>query len=187
MAQRATGRAAMYCCPWMTELGIAKQLVDLPTVDVLINNAGVIGPEPDEQTPLNMDRDGFSHMLTVNTIAPLAVAQAVLPQLSESAAPKILSMSSQMAWMGYPKPTQFAYRASKSALNEVMQGLTTSLEPEGIPVALVDPGWVRTDMEGVDANEDPAAVAAGTLDIAPRLTANDTGMFFRFTGEERDF
>ncbi|MGJ8621190.1 MAG: SDR family NAD(P)-dependent oxidoreductase [Yoonia sp.] len=166
---------------------IAAQLADIPSVDALINNAGVIGPKAENQTPLNMDWEGFSHTLTVNTMAPLAVAQAVLPRLRESEAPKILNLSSQMAWMGYRKPTQIAYRASKSALNKVMQGLATMLEPDGIPVVLVDPGWVRTDMGGMDADEDAAEVAAGILDIAAGLTLADTGKFFRFTGEERDF
>ena len=166
---------------------IAAQLADIPPVDVLINNAGVIGAEAENQTPLNMDWDGFAHTLSVNTMAPLAVAQAVLPHLRESRAPKILTVSSQMAWMGYRKPTQIAYRASKSALNKVMQGLATMLEPMSIPVVLVDPGWVRTDMGGMDADEDPVEVAAGILDISAGLTLAETGKFFRFSGEEREF
>jgi len=164
---------------------IAGQLRAVGPVDILINNAGTIGP--DRQSPLETDFDGFARTLAVNTLAPLAVAQAVLPRLRESASPRILSLSSQMAWMGYRKADRIAYRASKSALNKIMQGLATMLEPEGIPVVLVDPGWVRTDMGGPDAEEDPAAVARGILDLAGRLTLADTGRFFRFTGEERGF
>jgi NAD(P)-dependent dehydrogenase (short-subunit alcohol dehydrogenase family) len=95
-------------------------LSNLGPVDILINNAGVITPE--RQSPLDMDFTGFAHTLTVNSIAPLAVAQAVLPRLRASAAPKILTISSQMAWMGYRKGDRIAYRASKTALNKVMQG-----------------------------------------------------------------
>lgn len=164
---------------------IAAQLADLGPLDILINNAGVISPT--RQTPLDMDFAGFSRTLTVNTIAPLAVAQAVLPQLAGSAAPKILTVSSQMASMGYRKSDRIAYRASKAAVNKVMQGLATALEPDGIPVALVDPGWVRTDMGGAEAEEDPDDVAAGILAVADRLTIKDTGKFFRFTGEQREF
>jgi len=167
---------------------IADQLAardDLGGLDILINNAGVISPS--RQTPLDMDFTGFAHTLAVNSMAPLAVAQAVLPYLRASAAPRILTVSSQMAWMGYRKADRIAYRASKAAVNKVMQGLATALEPEGIPVALVDPGWVRTDMGGAEAEEDPAEVARGILAIATRLTLSDTGKFFRFTGEEREF
>ena len=164
---------------------IAEQLSDIAFVDILINNAGVISP--DRQSPLDMDFAGFAHTLTINSIAPLAVAQSVIPQLRKSATPKILTISSQMAWMGYRKADRIAYRASKAATNKIMQGLATALEPEGIPVALVDPGWVRTDMGGADAEEDPDDVASGILDIARDLTLEDTGKFFRFTGEEREF
>lgn len=68
-----------------------------------------------------------------------------------------------------------------------MQGFATDLEPEGIPVALVDPAWVRTDMGGVDAEENPKDVAQGIFAIAENITLADTGKFFRFTGEEREF
>ena len=164
---------------------IAAQLAEIGPLDMLVNNAGVITPE--RQSPLDMDFAGFAHSLTVNSMAPLAIAQAILPRLRESDAPKILTISSQMAWMGYRKADRIAYRASKTAVNKVMQGLATALEPEGIPVALVDPGWVRTDMGGAEAEEDPDEVAEGVLAIAKRLTIKDTGKFFRFTGEERAF
>ena len=164
---------------------IAAQLEDMGPLDILINNAGVISPE--RQTPLDMDFAGFTQALNVNSIAPLAVAQAVLPQLRQSQAPKILTVSSQMAWMGYRKSDRIAYRASKAAVNKVMQGLATALETEGIPVALVDPGWVRTDMGGPEADEDPDAVANGILAIAEKLTIEETGKFFHFTCEERAF
>ncbi|MFW2544907.1 SDR family NAD(P)-dependent oxidoreductase [Primorskyibacter sp. 2E107] len=165
--------------------GIKTALDGIGPVDILINNAGVIGP--DRQSPLDMDFEGFAETLHINTLAPLAVAQAVLPGLRQSNAPKILTISSQMAFMGYRKADRIAYRASKAAVNKVMQGLATMLEPDGIPVALVDPGWVRTDMGGAGADESPDVVARGILDIADRLSLADTGKFFCFTGEERAF
>ncbi len=164
---------------------ISGQLAGLGAVDILINNAGVISPQ--RQSPLDMDFAGFAHCLNVNTIAPLAVAQAVLPRLRDSAAPKILTLSSQMAFMGYRKADRIAYRASKTAVNKVMQGLATTLEPEGIPVVLVDPGWARTDMGGPEAEDDPQEVALGILALAEGVTLQDTGKFFHFTGEERAF
>ncbi|MCC5960447.1 MAG: SDR family NAD(P)-dependent oxidoreductase [Rhodobacteraceae bacterium] len=152
-------------------------------VDVLINNAGVIGPA--RQSTLDMDFDGFAKALAINTLAPLAVAQAVLPQMQ--AGGRILTISSQMAWMGYAKSDRIAYRASKAAVNKVMQGLATDLRDRHIAVALIDPGWVRTDMGGPDAEEDPAAVAGGILDIAQTLDMARTGCFLHWSGKEREF
>ena len=172
-------------CDMMHLDRLGEVFADLPPLDILINNAGVIGPS--RQSPTDMDFNGFAYTLHINTLAPLAVAQACLPALKERRGSRILSVSSQMSFMGYRKPDRIAYRASKSALNKVMQGLATELEPHGIPVALIDPGWVRTDMGGEEADEDPAAVAQGILAIADRLTISDTGKFFRFSGEERAF
>ncbi|UES51325.1 SDR family oxidoreductase [Roseibium aggregatum] len=159
---------------------------DLDTpLNLLINNAGIITPE--RQSALDMDFEGFAETLAVNTLAPLAVSQAFLPHLRRSGSSRILTISSQMAWMGYRKSDTLAYRASKAAVNKVMQGLATDLESEGIPVALIDPGWVRTDMGGQLADNDPVDVARGVLKIAGSLSVTDTGKFFKWSGEERPF
>lgn len=154
-------------------------------IDLLINNAGIIGPQ--RQSPLEMDFNGFHETLATNTLAPLAVSQAFLPHLQRSGSGRILTISSQMSWMGYRKPDTLAYRASKAAVNKVMQGLATELEAEGIPVALIDPGWVQTDMGGTDADHSPVDVAKGIMQIGQDLKLADTGKFFKWTGEERPF
>ncbi|WP_439530603.1 SDR family oxidoreductase [Pannonibacter sp.] len=156
-------------------------------LDILINNAGVIGPDPENQSALSMDFAGFRQTLEVNTLAPLAVAQAFLPRLRRADNGRILTISSQMAWMGYAKSDRLAYRASKAAVNKVMQCLATDLEPEGIAVGIVDPGWVRTDMGGDGADLPASEVASGIVDLAENLDLTRTGRFFRWTGEEREF
>ncbi|HHS94667.1 MAG TPA: SDR family NAD(P)-dependent oxidoreductase [Rhodobacterales bacterium] len=154
-------------------------------IDALINNAGIIGPA--RQTPLDMDFAGLRETFEVNTFAPLAVTQAFLPNLHAGENPRILSVSSQMAWMGYAKSDRIAYRASKAALNKLMQGLATDLAPAGIPVALVDPGWVRTDMGGPEAEDDPHEVARGVLALTEALTPVMSGGFYTWRGERRAF
>lgn len=154
-------------------------------IDILINNAGIIGP--DRQSTLDMDFAGFAQTLAINTLAPLAVAQAFLPQIRKAALGRILTVSSQMAWMGYGKSDRIAYRASKAAVNKVMQGLATDLEADKIAVALIDPGWVRTDMGGAAADHEATDVAAGIVQIADRLSMDHTGKFFKWSGEERPF
>jgi len=168
----------------VTDLSAVARLAEgLAPVDILINNAGIIGPA--RQSTLDTDFDGFARTLAVNTLAPLAVAQAVLPAMGPGG--RILSISSQMAWMGYAKSDRIAYRASKAALNKVMQGLATDLAPRGIAVALVDPGWLRTDMGGPEADLDPVTVAVGILTLAEGLTMARSGRFLRHDGSERPF
>ena len=60
---------------------LGEVFAELEPLDILINNAGVIGP--DRQSTLDMDFAGFRRALTVNTLAPLAVAQACLPALRQ--------------------------------------------------------------------------------------------------------
>ena len=154
-------------------------------IDILINNAGIIGPK--RQSTLDMDFDGFAQTLAVNTLAPLSVVQAFLPQLQASDRPRILTISSRMGSMSHAKSDRIAYRASKAAVNKVMQGLATDLEPMGIAVAQVHPGWVRTDMGGGSADIDVATSAAGILEIAEGLTLDRTGRFYNYDGSALPF
>lgn len=157
----------------------AAAQVDEP-VDILINNAGIIGPE--RQSTRDMDFDGFARTLAVNTIAPLAVTQAFLPHLQRSAKPRLLTVSSMMGTMSYAKSDRIAYRVSKAAVNKVMQGLATDLAPLGIAVAALHPGWVRTDMGGAGADISPGESAEGILRIAETLDMERTGQFLNWDG-----
>ena len=164
---------------------VSKALSDINELDILINNSGIIGP--DDTSTVTASIDEFVSVFEVNTIAPLRLAQLVLPKLKASSRPAILSISSQMSWMGYAKSDHISYRASKAALNKIMQGLSTDLAQENIPVCVVDPGWVRTDMGGENADNDPSDVAAGIWQIAQDLDMNMSGKFIQWTGKERDY
>ncbi len=164
---------------------VAEKLTQIGELDTLINNAGIIGP--DDSDTVSASPDAFSDVFEINTFAPLQMAQLVLPKLKASDHPAILSISSQMSWMGYAKSDHISYRASKAALNKIMQGLATDLAQHEIPVCVVDPGWVRTDMGGADADNDPSDVAKGVWQVVKDLTMSKSGKFIRWTGEERDY
>ncbi|MCB1456904.1 MAG: SDR family NAD(P)-dependent oxidoreductase, partial [Nitratireductor sp.] len=80
--------------------------------------------------------------LAVNTLAPLVVAQAFLPNLRRSSNPRVVTISSRMGSMSHASSDRIAYRASKAAVNKVMQGLASDLRSEGIAVVSMHPGWV---------------------------------------------
>ena len=154
-------------------------------IDILINNAGTIGPE--RQSTLDMDFGGFAQTFAINTLAPLAVSQAFLPHLRRSANPRILTISSAMGSLSHAKSDRIAYRASKAAVNKVMQGLATDLAPMGVAVAVVHPGWVRTDMGGPDADIDVGTSASGILGLVDGLTLARTGGFFNWDGSPAEW
>jgi NAD(P)-dependent dehydrogenase (short-subunit alcohol dehydrogenase family) len=149
-------------------------------IDVLINNAGIIGP--DRQDALDMDFPGFAQTLAINTIAPLRVAQAFLPHLRQAKNARILTISSQMGALSGSATGKVAYRTSKAAVNKLMQGLSDELKGEGISVAVAHPGWVQTDMGGQHADITPEASAKGLTGLLDRMTIKETGQFFRWDG-----
>ncbi|MDO5704581.1 MAG: SDR family oxidoreductase [Paracoccus sp. (in: a-proteobacteria)] len=164
---------------------LAAAAARISALDVLINNAGISGPTTCH-TP-DLPGDALMEVFHVNTVAPLLVAQAFLPALRAAGRGRILNISSQMSAMDYRKSDQPAYRASKAALNKLMQCLATDLEPHGIPVVLIDPGWVRTDMGGSEALLDATEVANGILDTATSLSIAQTGRFLTWAGKDRTF
>jgi NAD(P)-dependent dehydrogenase (short-subunit alcohol dehydrogenase family) len=150
------------------------------TIDVLINNAGTIGP--DDQSIAKMDFDGFLETLNINTLGPLRVTQALLPALQRSNAAKIVTITSKMGSLCYAPSDHIAYRASKAAVNKVMQCVSTDLKPKGIAVAVIHPGWVRTDMGGAGADIDVGTSAAGIVSVIEELSIATTGRFWNYDG-----
>ncbi|MGF9756330.1 SDR family oxidoreductase [Microvirga sp. 0TCS3.31] len=150
-------------------------------VDVLVNNAGIIGPQ--RQSTLDMDFDGFLETLNVNTLGPLRVIQAFLSHLKRAKAAKIVTISSRMGSLSHAKSDRIAYRASKAAVNKVMQGLATDLRSEGIVAVSAHPGWVQTDMGGSGADISVQDSAAGLARLIDRITLEDSGGFFDWEGK----
>lgn len=158
---------------------LGATLGDRP-IDVLVNNAGIMGPQA--QSTLDMDFDGWAHTFAVNTMGPLRVTQALLPNLRHAEHPRVLIVSSQMGSLASQASERLAYRASKAAVNKVAQALATDLKPMGIAVASVHPGWVRTQMGGAAAPLAPAESAAGLSALIDTLDVSRTGSFLNVDG-----
>ena len=156
------------------------RLFDDTDLDLVINNAGVLGPE--RQTTTDMDFAAFADVLAVNTVGPLRVTQAVLPALRRSRQPQVAMITSRMGSMSHAESDLVAYRASKVAANKITQCLATDLEPAGVVVSAVHPGWVRTNIGGDQAGVEVATSAAGIRQLLARLTPADTGHFWDYTG-----
>lgn len=159
--------------------GLAGRLTGRP-IDVLINNAGIMGPE--RQSTTDMDFDGWLETLKVNTLAPLAVTQALLPNLRLGQHPKILTISSGMGSMAFTTSDRVAYRSSKAAVNKVMQCLAADLKGDGIVVAVCHPGWVKTDMGGTRAEISPEMSATGITRIVDRMSLLHSPAFHGWDG-----
>lgn len=170
----------------------ARELVAGMTdaLDVLVNNAGV-GAEghefADERTTRDLgylEAGDMLRMLHTNSVAPMIVAQRFLPMLRNGASPKLVNVTSQMGSIAMTSGGSYAYRASKAALNMLSRNLAIDLRGEGISVAMVHPGWVRTDMGGPNAPVGIEESVAGVLWVIDNLTLERTGRFWDYRGSD---
>src|SRR5262252_6057923 len=115
-------------------------------IDVLINNAGVLG-DLGAQKLGALDHAEFERVMDVNVYGALAVAEAFRDAVAASRQKKIVSITSRSGVIsepGYRGP--YFYRASKIALNMVMRVLADDLRERGVIVALVAPYPTDTEM-----------------------------------------
>lgn len=165
---------------------LASILGDRP-VDILINNAGVMGPAPEAQSALSMDFDGWAETFEVNTMGPVRVMHALLPNLRASSDARLVTITSQMGALSLDMPVAYAYCSSKAALNKFMKMAALELGKEGINVCVIHPGWVQTDMGGPAADLTPQESAEGIVSTIDGLNAETNGSFWKWNGETHDW
>ncbi|SRR5579871_611780 len=147
-------------------------------IDLLINNAGVYGPRSGTDTAAWLD------VFRVNSIAPLHLSHALADNVARSELKRIVSVSSAMGSIGENGSSgDYVYRSSKAALNMAMKGLSNELKDRGIIVAVLSPGWVKTDMGGRSAPLEAADSIASLRKVIARLKAKHSGKFFSHQGK----
>lgn len=123
---------------------LAAAAAELGSADLLVNNASTLGASPLPRLDAT-DPATYLRVLEVNTVAPVALASALLPQLRERRG-RIVAISSDAATEPYPG--WGAYGSSKAALDHASRVLAAE-EAElgsGVRVYAVDPGDLRTAM-----------------------------------------
>jgi len=122
-------------------------------LDAVVNNAGVVVSGPVEGLP----PEELRRQLDVNVVGQAAVTQAVLPRI-RAAGGRIVFVSSVSGRAS--SPFLGAYSASKFALEGLADALRMELRPWSIPVVLVEPGSIDTDLwRNADKDVDDAEAA----------------------------
>ncbi len=149
------------------------------TIDLLINNAGVL--HDDVLGLLNID--SLRLQMEVNAFAPLLVCEALLPNLP--AGSKIANITSRMGSIGdNDSGGRYGYRASKAAFNAFGRSLAIDLKGRGIAVAQLHPGFVKTRMVNFDGLISPEESAVGLAERIVALTLENSGSFWHSNGED---
>jgi len=130
--------------------GIKNLKSRISSVDVLINNAGILIPGLKHKIDaVDTDDDSIMKTFNINTVGSLRVCKAVIPLMPPKS--RIINISSGMGQMDGMGTGSLAYRLSKSALNAMTIVLSQELMVKSIKVNAICPGWVQTDMGGFEA------------------------------------
>ena len=112
----------------------------LGPVDVLIANAG-IGPTRDGS---DLNAKEVSDVININVVGAANSVGAVLPQMAARGQGHLVVISSLAAYRGLPRSA--AYCASKAAVSAFFESLRLDLEPKGISVTIIHPGFIKTPL-----------------------------------------
>jgi NAD(P)-dependent dehydrogenase (short-subunit alcohol dehydrogenase family) len=149
-------------------------------VDVLVNNAGVMG----RLTSLeDLDTGDAMRTFDTNALGPLRVTRALLPHLTRGARRCVVHISSGMGSISdNTSGGAYAYRMAKAALNMANKSMSVDLAGRGFVCVVMCPGWVRTDMGGDGA---PLSVEGSVRNLVARIDAfgpSDNGTFVSHDG-----
>ncbi|MBB5058739.1 NAD(P)-dependent dehydrogenase (short-subunit alcohol dehydrogenase family) [Granulicella aggregans] len=170
-------------------------------LDVLIQNAAIsnTNKQPGQSVaeyaattrPSNVTLDEMRAVWETNVFGVLAVYQAVLPLLREAPNARIVNVSSGVGSLTTNSDPNFPWRsifgpvypASKTALNALTVAMALELEPEGIKVNAVSPGFTKTNLNGYAGTETVEQGAAEVVRVVLLGLDSPTGKFTRWEGE----
>ena len=133
-------------CPCRQELDLSKTiLLDNPTYDVVINNAGI--------NPLkNIIDISDEEVMRVNYFSTLEIIQQCLPHMIQQNYGRIVNIGS--IWIDLAKQKRAAYSASKHALHSLTKSLTAEYADRNILTNTKSPGFIKTEMtEGIEEGQ----------------------------------
>ena len=168
-------------------LSLSEKLKDT-SIDVMINNAGTIGPLPYfvntfKQHYGTIDYDVWSDVFKTNLFGPVKMAETFLENIENGNDKKMIFISSVVGSIADDHQKAFAYATSKTALNKSVALLADILKEKEVKVLAMCPGYVKTRMNGGGANLEPEESIAGMLKQIEKLDLKSSGCFVRYNGE----
>ncbi|MED2972253.1 SDR family NAD(P)-dependent oxidoreductase [Fictibacillus sp. B-59209] len=115
-------------------------------IDVLINNASMLGPSPMPYL-LDYPEEDFAEVIRVNSIGPFLVTRRVLPAMLQRNKGSIINVTSEAGNVGYAG--WGAYGISKFALEGLTETWADEVAETGVRVNMVDPGEMDTEMHAL--------------------------------------
>lgn len=153
------------------------------SIDVLLNNAGIYDDNESNDFG-DIDYPLWERSFRVNTLAPVKMAEAFFPQVLRSERKLIVAVTSLMGSMAdNGSGHSIMYRSSKAALNAAVRSLALDLRPRGVGLLLIHPGWVKTDMGGMQAPLSAEESVRGMRQVVDAFQLNYSGDFVNYLGK----
>jgi NAD(P)-dependent dehydrogenase (short-subunit alcohol dehydrogenase family) len=156
---------------------VARWFSDLDRVDLLVNNAGISGPDAPFE---DEDPAAWWHVFEVNLRGVYLCCRAAVPGMVERGGGRIVNVASGSAYLPTTGMASTAYGPSKAAVHRFSELLAGQLSPKGVYVFPISPGLVKTEMTAGSFSDDAPWTPP---DCAPRLVrALASGRFDRLAG-----
>jgi NAD(P)-dependent dehydrogenase (short-subunit alcohol dehydrogenase family) len=118
-------------------------------------------------------------------LRPLRVIESFTDQVARSERRLVVAITSGMGSLrDNTTGGSIAYRSSKAAVNMVMRSAAIDLAPQRITCVVINPGWVKTDMGGLNATLTPQESATAMRRLIEKLGPDQSGKFFHYDGSE---
>jgi uncharacterized oxidoreductase len=130
---------------------------DYPSLNVLINNAGMMRPE--NLLEASNDLSTAEKTVTTNLLGPIRLTAALLPSLRKQSRATIMTVSSGLAFVPFAMTP--AYCATKAAIHSYTQSLRYQLKATNVDVMELIPPYVQTTLMGGQQADDPRAMPLG--------------------------
>ncbi|MGB9091600.1 MAG: SDR family oxidoreductase [Pseudomonas farsensis] len=158
-----------------------KQRLGGEVFDLVFINAGVMGPLPQDLESVSTEQVG--ELFMTNAVAPIRVARRLAGQLREGSG-VLAFMSSILGSVAIPDGGELClYKASKAALNSMINSFVVELQRPDLCVLAMHPGWVKTDMGGENAEIDVHTSTQGMLKQIKANSGNGGLHFINYKGE----
>jgi len=167
----------------------ASQLVwsKTDTLDILINNAGIFPERSDDVKLYELEMQDCREGFETNVLGVARVTSAMLPLLEKARGAKVANITSDVACVTKKmRPGYYAYGTSKAALNYFTRAMAAELKGRGPIVVLINPGWVKTDMGGDEAELTPEQSAADIARTIDKLRPEDNSFWFTWDGKKHE-
>jgi 3-oxoacyl-[acyl-carrier protein] reductase len=146
--------------PESVEAMVGQVEAELGPIDLLVNNAGIAGWET---TAWETDPNEWWRVFEVNVFGAYLCCRSVIPGMIERGHGRIVNTGSGSGYL--PGQRMTAYASSKAALYRFGETLAEQLKPHGIPVFIISPGLVRSEMTASFPEDLPWTPP----ELAPRL------------------